>query len=89
MRRSNVSYRRFTDEEIAKADRVDLVRLAEQYGFQTEKGGRNAIHLKKSGGLYIFPNENRFYHHTADVCFDVGFHLKEHYRCVNNKEKNP
>ena len=66
MRRSNVSYRRFTDEEIAKADRVDLVRLAEQYGFQTEKGGRNAIHLKNSGGLYIFPNENRFYHHTAD-----------------------
>ena len=40
--------------------------LAKQYGYETEKGGKNAIHLKKSGGLYIFPNENCFYHHTSD-----------------------
>lgn len=45
---------------------MDLLMLAKQYGYETEKGGKNAIHLKKSGGLYIFPNENCFYHHTSD-----------------------
>ena len=66
MRQSGVTYRHFTDEEIKKANSVDLLMLAKQYGYETEKGGKNAIHLKKSGGLYIFPNENFFYHHTSD-----------------------
>ena len=66
MRQSGVTYRHFTDEEIKKANSVDLLMLAKQYGYETEKGGKNAIHLKKSGGLYIFPNENCFYHHTSD-----------------------
>ena len=54
MRQSGVTYRHFTDEEIKKANSVDLLMLAKQYGYETEKGGKNAIHLKKSGGLYIF-----------------------------------
>ena len=66
MRQSGVTYRHFTDDEIKKANSVDLLMLAKQYGYETEKGGKNAIHLKKSGGLYIFPNENCFYHHTSD-----------------------
>lgn len=66
MRQSGVTYRHFSDEEIKKANSVDLLMLAKQYGYETEKGGKNAIHLKKSGGLYIFPNENCFYHHTSD-----------------------
>ena len=66
MRQSGVTYRHFTDEEIKRANSVDLLMLAKQYGYETEKGGKNAIHLKKSGGLYIFPNENCFYHHTSD-----------------------
>ena len=66
MRQSGVTYRHFTDEEIKKANSVDLLMLAKQYGYETEKVGKNAIHLKKSGGLYIFPNENCFYHHTSD-----------------------
>lgn len=66
MRQSAANYRRFTEEEIKRANSVDLLMLAKQYGYETEKGGKNAIHLKKSGGLYIFPNENCFYHHTSD-----------------------
>ncbi len=66
MRQGNVEYRRFTQEEIEKANNVDLVSLAESYGFQTEKSGKDAIHLKKSGGLYIFPKQNCYYLHTAD-----------------------
>ncbi|HEX9060013.1 MAG TPA: DUF3991 and TOPRIM domain-containing protein [Clostridia bacterium] len=60
------SYRHFTDEEIQRANSVNLLDLARQYGFQLEKGGRKAMHAKKSGGLYIFKESNRFYHWTAD-----------------------
>lgn len=66
MRQGGATHRHFTEEEIRKANSVDLLMLAKQYGYETEKGGKNAIHLKKSGGLYIFPNENCFYHHTSD-----------------------
>ena len=66
MRQGNIEYRRFTQEEIEKANNVDLVSLAESYGFQTEKSGKDAIHLKQSGGLYIFPKQNCYFHHTSD-----------------------
>src|SRR5659263_349762 len=65
MRRHDLVYRHFTDEEVAKANRVSLMDLAGQYGFETENGGRKAVHLKNSGGLYIFPETNRFYHWTS------------------------
>ena len=66
MRQSAANYRRFTEEEIKMANGVDLLMLAKKYGYETEKRGKNAVHLKNSGGLYIFPNENCFYHHTSD-----------------------
>lgn len=66
MRRSATAYRRFTDEEIARANSVDILTIAESYGYEPENGGRKAIHLKHSGGLYLFPESNRFYHWTGD-----------------------
>lgn len=66
MRRgSNVIYRKFTEEEIARANSVDILELARGYGYQPEKSGRKAVHLKHSGGLYIFPESNRFFHWTG------------------------
>ena len=59
-------YRHFTDEEIKRANSVSLIDLARQYGFELENGGNKALHAKKSGGLYIFKDSNRFYHWTAD-----------------------
>ncbi len=66
MRRSDVTYCHFTDEEIQKANSVSLLELAKQYGFEPENGGRKAVHLKNSGGLYIFPETNRFFHWTGE-----------------------
>ena len=60
------AYRHFTEEEIQRANCVSLIDLARQYGFELENGGRKALHAKKSGGLYIFKDSNRFYHWTAD-----------------------
>ncbi len=65
MRQSNVAYRKFTDEEIRRANSVDIVSLARSYGYEPEQAGRKAIHMKHSGGLYLFPDSNRFYHWTG------------------------
>lgn len=61
MRQSNTAYRHFTDEEIVKANSVSLLDLSRQYGFEPESGGKKAVHLKHSGGMYIFPESNRFF----------------------------
>ena len=66
MRQGSTSvYRRFTAEEINRANSVDIVALAEKYGYEAEKSGRKAIHMKHSGGLYLFPESNRFFQWTA------------------------
>lgn len=65
MRRSDIAYRHFTDEEIAKANSVDILALAKSYGYEPEQSGKKALHLKNSGGLYIFPESNKYYHHTG------------------------
>ena len=65
MRQRNVAYRKFTDEEIRRANSVDIVSLARSYGYEPEQAGRKAIHMKHSGGLYLFPDSNRFYHWTG------------------------
>jgi hypothetical protein len=66
MRRNDLVYRHFTDEEVIKANSVSLLELARQYGFEPENSGRKAVHLKHSGGLYVFPETNRFFRWTGD-----------------------
>lgn len=72
MRQSGVIHRHFTDEEIEKANGVDIIRMAESYGCQIERSGHKALHIKNSGGLYLFPDGNKFYHHTADDEYKKG-----------------
>lgn len=72
MRQNSVAYRKFTNEEIAKANSVDIVSLARDYGYETEKSGRKAIHAKHSGGLYLFPDSNRFFWWTSGTDGEKG-----------------
>lgn len=65
MRYSGTVSRRFTDDEINRANSVDILALAEGYGYEAEKAGRKAVHMKHSGGLYIFPESNRFFQWTG------------------------
>lgn len=60
MRRSAAAYHKFTEDEIRQANSVDILSLARRYGYEPEKAGRKAVHMKHSGGLYIFPENNRF-----------------------------
>jgi len=55
----------FTDEQINQAKTVDLMKLAVELNFELEKSSRGSYHAKKSGGLYIFPDNNIYYSHTG------------------------
>ena len=44
---------------------MDILSLARGYGYEPEKAGRKAVHMKHSGGLYIFPENNRFFQGTG------------------------
>ena len=65
MRRSAAAYHKFTEDEIRQANGVDILSLARRYGYEPEKAGRKAVHMKHSGGLYIFPENNRFFQWTG------------------------
>ena len=65
MRRSAAAYHKFTEDEIQQANSVDILSLARGYGYEPEKAGRKAVHMKHSGGLYIFPENNRFFQWTG------------------------
>ena len=60
MSRSAAAYQKFTEDEIRKANSVDILSLARGYGYEPEKAGRKAVHMKHSGGLYIFPKTIAF-----------------------------
>lgn len=72
MSRSAAAYQKFTEDEIRKANSVDILSLARGYGYEPEKAGRKAVHMKHSGGLYIFPENNRFFQYTA-VRYSAGY----------------
>jgi hypothetical protein len=57
----------YTEEQINRANSVDVQKLAEHYGYVFEDSGRDAIRAKNGfvGGLYIFKDTGLFYHHAS------------------------
>ena len=74
MSRSAAAYQKFTEDEIRKANSVDILSLARGYGYEPEKAGRKAVHMKHSGGLYIFPENNRFFQWTVFMAKGNNIH---------------
>ena len=44
----------FTEEQMRQIYSTNLIDFAVQHGFEIEKGDANAVHVKNSGGLYLF-----------------------------------
>ena len=44
----------FTEEQMKQVFDTNLIDFAVQNGFEIEEGDRNAVHVKHSGGLYLF-----------------------------------
>ncbi|MDR0853321.1 MAG: DUF3991 and toprim domain-containing protein [Clostridiales Family XIII bacterium] len=51
----------FTDEEIAKADSVDIIDLAKRLGYDLKKGDSGSMKANGEGGLYFYPDGNRYW----------------------------
>ncbi|MDR2559189.1 MAG: DUF3991 domain-containing protein [Oscillospiraceae bacterium] len=66
MRLSPQEYVRYTPEQIKSANEINLIEYAERIGYQLEKSDRKSLHAKKSGGLYFFPDSNKYYHFSTD-----------------------
>lgn len=44
----------FTEEQMKQIYNTNLIDFAVQHGFEVEKGDTNTVHVKHSGGLYLF-----------------------------------
>lgn len=57
--------RRFTDEQIERANRVDILEYAHSQGLHLKKRGSSYEVLDYKGGFYITPAKNSWYHFNA------------------------
>lgn len=44
----------FTEEQMRQVFDTNLIDFAVKHGYEIEKGDRNTVHVKHSGGLYLF-----------------------------------
>lgn len=56
----------FTPEEMEKIFNTDIITYAEKHGMEIEKGDKKTVHVKNSGGLYLFKHGRGF------ICFATG-----------------
>ncbi len=56
----------YTKEQIAQANNINLIDYAAMRGYQLENSDKKSLHVKNSGGLYLFKDSNKYYHHTTD-----------------------
>jgi len=79
----------YTKEQIAQANSVNLIDYAAMHGYMLENGGSKSLHVKHSGGLYLFKDSNRFYHHTTEktggmIDFVMQFEGKDFLQAVEH-----
>lgn len=56
----------FTQEEMEKIFQTNIITYAESRGMEIEKGDKKTVHVKNSGGLYLFKHGRGF------ICFATG-----------------
>lgn len=79
----------YTKEQIAQANSVNLIDYAVMHGYKLENGGKESLHVKNSGGLYLFKNSNKFFHFTTDktggpIDFVMQFEGKDFVQAVGH-----
>ena len=58
---------RFSANEYYALANADCISVAKSLGMQVDEGKQTttkAVHIKHSGGLYIFPEKNNWYRHS-------------------------
>jgi hypothetical protein len=79
----------YTKEQIAQANSVNMIDYAAMHGYPLENSDKKSLHVKKSGGLYLFKDSNRFYHHTTEktggmIDFVIQFEGKDFLQAVEH-----
>ena len=55
----------FTEEQMRQVFDTNLIDFAVKHGYEIEKGDRNTVHVKYSGGLYLFKHGRGYYQFTG------------------------
>lgn len=55
----------YTKEQVAQANQANLIGYAATHGYPLENSDRKSLHVKHSGGLYLFKDSNKYYHHAT------------------------
>lgn len=56
----------FTEEQVRHIYDTNIIEFAMNNGFEIEKGDRHTVHVKNSGGLYLFKHGKGFYCFTTE-----------------------
>lgn len=51
----------FTEDQMKQVFDTNIIDFAVRHGFEIEKGDRNTVHVKHSGGLYLFRDGRGYY----------------------------
>ncbi len=57
----------FTEEQMKQVFDTNLIDFAVSHGFKVEKGDRNTVHVKHSGGLYLFRHGRGYYQFSGEL----------------------
>lgn len=79
---------KYSREEYYSLANADCISVAKALGMQVDEGKQTtpkAVHIRHSGGLYIFPEKNNWYRHSdgrkgfpVDLVMDTLQYLREH-----------
>ncbi|MDR2889705.1 MAG: DUF3991 and toprim domain-containing protein [Lachnospiraceae bacterium] len=61
----------FTEEQMRQVYSTSIIDLAVENGFEIEKGDRQTVHVKNSGGLYLFKHGRGFNCFTTEKHGDI------------------
>lgn len=56
----------FTEEQMKQVFDTNMIDFAASHGFEIEKGDRHSVHVKNSGGLYLFNHGRGYYCYTTE-----------------------
>ena len=76
----------FTEEQMRQVFETNIIDFAIQNGFEVEKGDRNTVHVKKSGGLYLFKSGRGFHCFSGDKKGNIIEFAKEYLGAADFKE---
>ncbi|MGL5434530.1 MAG: DUF3991 domain-containing protein [Lachnospiraceae bacterium] len=76
----------FTEEQMRQVFDTNIIDFAIQHGFEVEKGDRNTVHVKQSGGLFLFKSGRGFYCFTSNKKGNIIDFTKEYLGATDFKE---